>query len=66
MSASDNEFEQYLNELNNIPISGVATRCHGGARGRAPPQPRPGPPMRFMQIRGVFFGGLGLGGGVDV
>ena len=41
--------------------SGVAT---GGARGRAPPQPRPEPPMRFMQIRRVLFGGE-LGGMSD-
>ena len=34
--------------------SGVAT---GGARGARAPQPRPGPPMRFMQIRRLFFGG---------
>ena len=33
-----------------IVYSGVATGGGGGARGRAPPQPHPGPPMRFMQI----------------
>ena len=35
---------------------------------RAPPTDCPGPPMRFMQIRRLFWGGRGVegGGGVDV
>ena len=39
-------------------------RSHGGGTGgRAPPQPRPGPPMRFVQIRRLFWWVSSGGGG---
>ena len=41
-----------LQAINIASASGVAT----GARG-VPPQPRPGPPVRFVQIRILFGGG---------